>query len=45
MQGVGSKVYDWANDPAQEEDVIQKFLDDSSVDANKKREMLRALND
>lgn len=44
MESVWSKAYDWANAPAQKEDVIQKFLDDSAIDTTKKRSLLQALN-
>lgn len=44
MESVWSKAYDWANTPTQNEDVIQKFLDDSAIDTTKKRSLLQALN-
>lgn len=45
MEWLWSKAYDYANTPTQKEDVIQKFLDDSSIDSNKKRAMLQSLKD
>lgn len=46
MEGLWSKAYDYANTPVpQKQDVIQKFLDDSSILPNKKKEMLQSLKD